>query len=320
MRRYIVNVSFFKHKTLMKKKYETDLWILGVVKQPLLKFIKKPDKKNIIWIYPESTFQFNADPFGIWKNNKLYLFFEFLDYREKKGRIDCIVFDKNLEKIFSQNVLSESTHLSYPFLIEDQNKIYMIPESSKSGKTYIYESQDFPSKWKKLKEVIPNTPMIDTSVIKYKGKWWMFYSLPGKNKRALRELHVAYSDSLLGEWKLHEKNPVSNSIELSRPGGKPFVLDNLVHLPVQDSRKTYGGQINIIKILELTPKNFKSIKVKTIKPSLHNEFSHGLHTISGCKDLTLIDCKKQDFSSSRKWIDWQRRLGKIIPFIGKIKS
>ena len=48
----------------------------------------------------------------------------------------------------------------------------MIPESSKSGKTYIYESQDFPSKWKKLKEVIPNTPMIDTSIIKYKNKWW----------------------------------------------------------------------------------------------------------------------------------------------------
>jgi len=53
---------------------------------------------------------------------------------------------------------------------------------------------------------------------------------------------------------------------------------------------------------------------------LHNEFSHGLHTISGCKGITLIDCKKQDFSSSRKWIDWQRRLGKIIPFIRKMKS
>ena len=37
---------FLKHKTLMKKKYETDLWILGVVRQPFLKFIKKPDKKR----------------------------------------------------------------------------------------------------------------------------------------------------------------------------------------------------------------------------------------------------------------------------------
>ena len=303
----------------MKKKYETDLWIVGIVRQPLLKFIKKPIKKDIIWLYPENSFQFIADPFGIWKNNKLYLFFEFFDYREKKGRIDCTIFDKNLKKISTQNVMNEKTHLSYPFIIEDKNKIYMIPESSMSGKTYIYESIEFPSKWKKLKEVIPKTPMIDTSIIKYKNKWWLFYALPGENDRALREMNVAYSDTLLGEWKAHHKNPVSNSIELSRPGGKPFILDNLIHLPVQDSRKTYGGQVNIIKILELTPKNFKAIKIKSITPNFHNEFSDGLHTVSGCKNLTIIDCKRQDFSSSRKWIDWQRRLGKVIPLIRRIK-
>ena len=35
--------------------------------------------------------------------------------------------------------------------------------------------------------------------------------------------------------------------------------------------------------------------------------------------MTLIDCKRQDFSSSRKWIDWQRRLGKVIPLIRRDK-
>ena len=83
----------------MKKNYETDLWIVGIVKQPISKFIKKPNKKEIIWLYPEKSYQFIADPFGIWKNNKLYLFVEFLDYRLKKGRIDCIIFDKNFKKI-----------------------------------------------------------------------------------------------------------------------------------------------------------------------------------------------------------------------------
>ncbi|QZP17908.1 hypothetical protein K6112_00690 [Methylophilales bacterium] len=303
----------------MKKKYETDLWIVGIAKQPLLKFSQKPSKKNIIWVQPDNSYQFFADPFGIWKNNKLYLFVEFLDYREKKGRIDCITFDKNLKKLSTQNVLNEKTHLSYPFLIEDGNKIYMVPESSKSGKTYIYEALNFPTKWKRVKEVIPNTPMIDTSIIKHNSKWWMFYSLPGKNKKALREMNIAYSDRLLGDWKVHDKNPVSNNIELSRPGGKPYISDNLIHLPVQDSSRTYGGQINIIKILELTPKTFKAKKIKSIKPYLHKEFSDGLHTISGCGDMTLIDCKKQDFSSSRKWINWQRKLGRLIPFIRKIK-
>ena len=98
----------------MKKKYETDLWILGIVKQPFLKFIKKPDKKrHISGFILRATFQFNADPFGIWKNNKLYLFFEFLDYREKKGRIDCIVFDKNLEKIFNSKCIEVRRHICH---------------------------------------------------------------------------------------------------------------------------------------------------------------------------------------------------------------
>ena len=85
----------------MKKKYETDLWIVGIAKQPLLKFSQKPSKKNIIWVQPDNSYQFFADPFGVWKNNKLYLFVEFLDYREKKGRIDCITFDKDFKKIIN---------------------------------------------------------------------------------------------------------------------------------------------------------------------------------------------------------------------------
>ena len=303
----------------MIKKYKTDLWIVGIVKQPILEFINNPNKKEIIWIHPEKSYQFIADPFGIWKNNKFYLFVEFLDYRDKKGRIDCIVFDKNFKKISNQNVLKNHSHLSYPFIIKDNNKIYMIPESSRSKKTYIYESIDFPLKWKRIKEVIPNTAMIDTSVIKYKNNWWMFYSLPGKNSRALKEMYIAYSDSLLGEWKLHSNNPVSNDIELSRPGGRPFIFDNLIHLPVQNSKKTYGGQVNILKLSKLTQNDFKAIKIKTIKPNLHSIFSDGLHTVSGCGDVTLIDCKKHDFSKSRRWIDWQRRIGRFIPLIHKIK-
>jgi hypothetical protein len=143
--------------------------------------------------------------------------------------------------------------------------------------------------------------------------------LPGKNGRALKELHVAYSNSLLGNWKIHNNNPVSNDIELSRPGGRPFILDSLIHLPVQDSKQTYGGQINIIKLSKLTPKAFKAIKIKTIKPNLHGTYSDGLHTLTGCEGVTLIDCKKKDFSSSRRWIDWQRKIGRFIPLIRNIQ-
>ena len=302
----------------MDKKNKTDIWAVGIVSQTFSKFIKRKSRQNIVWIYPEKPYQFFADPFGLWKENRLYIFVEALDYRIKKGRIDCFVFDKSLKRIGFHHALSGDVHLSYPFIVKDKNKIYMIPESSQSGKTYIYKATDFPTKWEKVEEVMADVPMIDPSVIKYKNKWWLFYALPGPKGRALKELNIAFSDNLLNGWTAHPKNPVTVDIENSRPGGTPFIIDNLIHLPVQDCKKTYGGQINILRIEKLTDTDFKAKQIKSIKPDFHKNYADGLHTLSECGKVTLIDCKYHDYSPKRKWIDWQRRLGRFFPFILKI--
>ena len=302
----------------MNKKIETDIWAVGILNKKISKFINNKKENNIVWIYPEKSFQFYADPFGIWKDGKLYVFVEALDYRIKKGNIDCFVFNKNLRKIDFHHSLSSNYHLSYPFIISDKDKIYMIPESSKSGKTFIYEPVSFPDKWQKVKEIMKNVPMIDPSIIKFNNKWWVFYSLPGPNGRAMKELNVAYTDSLLNQWSEHPKNPVMVGIENSRPGGTPFLHNNCLHLPVQDCKKTYGRQINLLKIEKLTEKDFEAKKVDTIKPNFHKMYSDGLHTLSECENITLIDCKKHEYSTKRKWINWQRRLGRFFPLILKI--
>jgi hypothetical protein len=302
----------------MNKNNKTDIWAIGIVKSTIYNFIKNNSKQDIVWIYPKKSYQFYADPFGVWKENKLYIFVEALDYRIKKGEIDCFVFDKKLKQIDFHHVLSNKAHMSYPFIVSHKNKIYMIPESSQSGKTYIYEAKNFPKNWEIITEVMKNVPMIDPSIIKHQKRWWLFYSLPGPNGRAMKELHIAFSDDLLTNWKEHPKNPVINDIENSRPGGTPFIIDNLIHLPVQNCKKTYGGEINILKIEKLTEDTFKAKKVRSIKPHLSKKYSDGLHTLSECKSVTLIDCKNHDYSSKRKWINWQRRLGRFIPFILKI--
>jgi len=296
---------------------KTDIWAVGIINTKIATFIKNESKQDVVWIYPKKPYQFYADPFGVWKAGKLYIFVEALDYRIKKGEIDCFVFNKKLKKINFHHVLSNKFHLSYPFIVNHNNKIYMIPESSQSGKTYIYEAKNFPKNWEIVKEVMKNIPMIDPSIIKHQKKWWVFYSLPGPNGRAMKELHVAFSDDLLSSWKEHPKNPVIVNIENSRPGGTPFIIDNLIHLPVQNCKKTYGGEINILKIEKITENDFKAKSVRSIKPNLNKNYSDGLHTLSKCELVTLIDCKTHNYSSKRKWIDWQRRLGRFIPFILK---
>ena len=56
----------------MDKKNETDIWAVGIVDKTISNFIKNKDDHNIVWILPKKSYQFYADPFGIWKNNKLY--------------------------------------------------------------------------------------------------------------------------------------------------------------------------------------------------------------------------------------------------------
>ena len=143
----------------MNKNNKTDIWAIGIVKSTISNFIKNNSKQDIVWIYPKKSYQFYADPFGVWKDDKLYIFVEALDYRIKKGEIDCFVFDRELKKIDFFHVLSNKVHLSYPFIVEHKNKIYMIPESSQSGKTYIYEATNFPKDWKIVTEVMKNVPM-----------------------------------------------------------------------------------------------------------------------------------------------------------------
>ena len=95
----------------MNKNNKTDIWAIGIVKNTIANFIKNNSKQDIVWIYPKKSYQFYADPFGVWKDDKLYIFVEALDYRIKKGEIDCFVFDKKLKKIDFHHVLSNKAAL-----------------------------------------------------------------------------------------------------------------------------------------------------------------------------------------------------------------
>ncbi|MDC0422815.1 hypothetical protein OAL85_00875 [Methylophilaceae bacterium] len=292
--------------------YKTDIWAIGVVKMPIDKFIKTTEAPKIKWIFPKKNFTFLADPFGIWKDNKLYIFYEGFDYRFKKGRIDCTVLNKNFKEIESFIVLDESFHLSYPFIVEDNNSIYIIPESSRAEKTLIYKFKEFPRKLEPVGELIPNLGMVDPSLIKYQGKWWCFYSLFDKNDTANGDLHIAYSKNLLGPWKKHPKNPVIVDYGSSRMGGKPFLLRGDLHLPIQDSETTYGAKLKIIKVDLLNENNFKGSLIKIINPFFHKRYNQGIHTLSDTGSATLIDSKRIDTSPVRFWINMQRRLYRAL--------
>ena len=81
-------------------------------------------------------------------------------------------------------------------------------------------------------------------------------------------------------------------------------------LPVQDSRNGYGGATRWLRFNRLSR---EAVEVQALPASFtgdlaHRDFASGLHTMSSCGDLTLIDVKRIDRSRHRQWLDWKRRV------------
>jgi len=270
-----------------------ELWHSGFVARPLEDVARCPPARDeVTWLPPQGSFRFVADPFGVARPEGVTIFAETWDYRVKRGEIHYFQYGRDHKLIASGPALVASFHLSYPFLIEDEGALYMLPEAHRSGVLTLYRCQRFPDLWVPAATLL-DLPAIDATVVKRDGRWWMFYALPGADRRAMRELHVAWADQLTGPWRQHAANPVRAGLETSRPGGTPFVQDGRLHVPMQDCAATYGAAINLLRIDVLTPERFAATPVTRLEAGdLRKGYGDGFHTLSGHGGVTFIDVKR----------------------------
>jgi hypothetical protein len=73
-------------------------------------------------------------------------------------------------------------------------------------------------------------------------------------------------------------------------------VDGMLHRPAQDCSRTYGGAVVINRIERLTPEEFVERPVRHLAPAAHGPYPHGLHTLSGAGNVTLVDGKKHVMS------------------------
>lgn len=291
----------------------TDLWHVGVVNAPIASFLTRPlTDLRIDWLPVMRPFCFIADPFGISHNDKRYIFAEAYDYREKKGKIVFYEYSNHMGLLRQGDALVKPFHLSYPFLVEHGGEVYMLPEAHRSGKLTLYRARHLPDEWESVCDVL-NIPAIDASVLTWEGKWWMFYGIAGKGRKPMRELHIAFADTLTGKWRFHPHNPVHVSDSSARMGGTPFISGNSLYLPTQDCSHTYGGAVSLLKIETLTENDFKcSISRKLAPTQAFAPYMDGFHTLSAFGDMTLIDAKRITHSALRHAINMQRRVKRLL--------
>ena len=293
----------------------TELWHTGIVAAPIAA-LTTPEAlhaADIRWLPDPGPFRFIADPFGIWRDGRLTVFTEALDYRVKRGEIHYYTYDAGGKVVGQGMALREPFHLSYPVVLAEGGDVFMLPEGHRSGKLTLYRADLFPDRWVPV-ETLLDIPAIDASPVHHNGRWWMFFALPGDDNRAMRELHVAFADSLRGPWRLHPANPVRIALDSARPGGTPFERDGVLHLPTQDCVGGYGRGISLLRFDLLSETKVETSVVSRLKPQgLRGGWDDGLHTLSAAGNVTLIDVKRLDPSPGRVWIDMRRRLRRLLP-------
>ena len=231
---------------------------------------------------------FYADPFPITWRGRTFMFFEDLDHRVGKGIISAIEFGDTGPIGQVMPVLEEPWHLSYPFLIEDDGELWMIPESSLHGDVALYKCVRFPDKWERHATLLSGLELADATITRHNGLHYLFGAWRDGAGGYSDSLAIYYADHLLGPWRPHASNPVMIDRASTRPAGNFVTINGKLWRPVQDCAGGYGAALGLAEVVELSPTTFRQIVRHSLRPGPAWP-GRKLHTLNRCGRLEVID-------------------------------
>jgi hypothetical protein len=293
-----------------KKLFFQSIWKVGIVDLPIDKI--KSNNYKVEWFNNSPKyFGFYADPFYLKIKNKNYLIFEDYSFILRKGRISIAEIQEL--KLVNKKIILEDKHLSYPYIIENNNKLYMICESYKSKNLGLYEINQENISLKFIKNIFENHEAIDPTIFKYNQNFWLFWS---KIENANGELYLSYSNNLLNDFSPHPKNPIKVSNQSSRSAGNIFETNGKIFRPSQYCKKFYGEKIVINQILKLDEHDYQEKELYEISSTTNHNYKTkkmlGIHTITAYDNKTIIDGYFQIFAPIKIIIPLLRILKKML--------
>jgi len=234
--------------------------------------------------------RFWADPHIIKKDQDHYIFFEELFYKNSKGHIAYFKIDQGGKVGPARKILEKPYHISYPYIFQYQNEYHMIPETAANGTVDLYQCLEFPQRWKWRKTLLRNLYAMDTTVLEWDGKWWLFTNIRGhKGASGFDELFLFYAEDLLSEtWTPHSGNPIISDVRSARPAGKIFLSQGKLYRPSQDSSVRYGYGVKINQIDIISETEYQESLVEFIQPLWEKDLV-ATHTFSTTGELTIMD-------------------------------
>ena len=248
------------------------------------------DKDSEFMLIPDSKKYWTADPFLFKKDGQLYLFFEAFDVFKRKGLLGYRTIDNG--SFGEINIIYESdSHLSFPFIYEDGESIYIIPESAKCGELFRLKCVSFPEKWEKEKVILTDT-VVDT-VRFFDGKTEYLITEKVDDTHVYDRVDLYYYEN--GELIECKDNPHKRDSSNARGAGAICSIKGKLIRPAQDCSESYGEKLNLNEITVLNKNCFqeKLIDSFTYKDIKLNEKLKidGIHTYGKLGNVEVIDVR-----------------------------
>lgn len=238
-------------------------------------------------LFQNKAGEYAADCFVWTIENKTFVVYEHYNYNKKKGSIRLSEISEN--KLINTRVLLENdTHFAYPFLFEQEGKLYVAPENLESGKWNAYELDLEGGKVSNPITLI-HEPLVDASILQHENKYYVFAGLP---KQANEALHIWYSDNIWGPYQKHPLNPVVYNPGSARMAGNFVHLNGEIFRPAQKSDIHYGEAIVWKKLKKLSTSEFAEEEISIQYNTFFNDYLAGMHTVSHHNQISVIDFKK----------------------------
>ncbi|MGQ7843211.1 glucosamine inositolphosphorylceramide transferase family protein [Granulosicoccus sp. 3-233] len=230
-----------------------------------------------------------ADPHLYRHEDDLYVFFEEMALDADYGHLSVarLTDEGRVESV--AKVLDEGHHLSYPFVFNDDKEIYMIPETASMQSVQLYRAQHFPEQWVKVKDLLCNVNLADSTVHFDGERWWMFTN--GMSHRSVDErdeLHLYHADNVTGPWQAHPMNPVVTGVDRARMAGSIIRDGSGLYRPSQFGALRYGHGINLHRIDRLDLQSYSETTVGRLLPEAGSPWL-GCHSTSYLDGVTVVD-------------------------------
>lgn len=263
-----------------------NLWNLGFIEEGLEDALKNKSPK-IHWVKKRINDRWFADPFILdVTENEIIILAEEYCYDVRRGRIARVVIDcKTYEEKNFEIILDLPTHLSFPFIIRQNDKVYLVPENSASGYSTVYEYDDASRKLTPL-HYLAEESFADATIFEMDGKSYLCTTmLPDTNSTSVK----IYSFDKENLKVVDRIATVEFPIVCGRNAGEVFSVDGQLYRPAQDCTLRYGHGVILQKMM-VKDGEWKFEDVNSLYPCTFN-YNQGMHTFNNYKGLIVIDAR-----------------------------